>query len=140
MNATVGQLTLRTMLGRRRAMLYGNSSESRAEFLSQANKLTRTYAIALDALNRHRGKGQQKMTVEHVQVYAGGQAVVGVVNGMPAGEGVKTEVQPYAEITHAPQQEMRSPDQEREALPVRRDAERPLPHARQTIAGRAKGK
>jgi hypothetical protein len=65
----------------RRAMLHGNSAESRSEFLSQANKLTRTYAIALDALNRHRGKGQQKMTVEHVHVHAGGQAIVGQVNG-----------------------------------------------------------
>ena len=31
------------------------------------------------ALNRHRGKGQQKVTVEHVHVHAGGQAVVGIV-------------------------------------------------------------
>jgi hypothetical protein len=35
------------------------------------------------ALNRHRGKGgQQKVTVEHVHVHAGGQAVVGVVEGL----------------------------------------------------------
>jgi hypothetical protein len=34
--------------------------------LSQANKLSRTYAVLLDALNRYRGKeGQQKVTVEH---------------------------------------------------------------------------
>jgi hypothetical protein len=32
-----------------------------------------------EALNRHRGKGQQKVTVEHVHVHAGGQAVVGMV-------------------------------------------------------------
>jgi hypothetical protein len=30
----------------------------------------------LDALNRHRGKGQQKVTVEHVHVHEGGQAIV----------------------------------------------------------------
>jgi hypothetical protein len=46
---------------------------------SMANKLSRTYATQLDALNRHRGKGQQKVTVEHVHVHAGGQAVVGMV-------------------------------------------------------------
>ena len=34
--------------------------------MSQANKLSRTYAALLDALNHHRGKGQQKVTVEHV--------------------------------------------------------------------------
>jgi hypothetical protein len=36
-------------------------------------------AAPLEALNRHRGKGQQKVTVEHVHVHAGGQAVVGTV-------------------------------------------------------------
>jgi hypothetical protein len=30
-------------------------------------------------LNRHRGKGQQKVTVEHVHVHSGGQAIVGAV-------------------------------------------------------------
>jgi hypothetical protein len=29
--------------------------------------------------NRHRGKGQQKVTVEHDHVHSGGQAVVGLV-------------------------------------------------------------
>src|SRR5260221_10847271 len=29
----------------------------------QANKLSRTHAALLDALDRHRGKGQQKVTV-----------------------------------------------------------------------------
>ena len=52
----------------------------RRDNLSQANKLSRTYAVLLDALNRYRGKdGQQKVTVEHVDVHAGGQAVVGLV-------------------------------------------------------------
>jgi hypothetical protein len=49
------------------------------ENLSQANKLSRTYAVLLEALNRHRGKGQQKVTVEHVHVHSGGQAIVGTV-------------------------------------------------------------
>src|SRR5262245_52505518 len=50
----------------RRAMLGDQTFEGRRENLSQANKLSRTYAVLLDALNRHRGKGQQKVTVEHV--------------------------------------------------------------------------
>ena len=43
------------------------------ENLSQANKLSRTYAVLLDALNRHRGKGQQKVTVERTskRLYCG---------------------------------------------------------------------
>ena len=63
----------------RRAMLFEQTFGGRRENLSQANKLSRTYAVLLDALNRHRGKGQQKVTVEHVHVHSGGQAVVGMV-------------------------------------------------------------
>jgi len=36
------------------------------------------------ALDRHRGKGQQKITVEPVQVAPGGQAIVGHVQAAPA--------------------------------------------------------
>ena len=61
----------------RRAMLPEQTAEGRRENLSQANKLSRTYTILVEALNRHRGKGHQKVTVEHVHVHAGGQAVVG---------------------------------------------------------------
>src|SRR5262249_53914051 len=68
-----------TMECYRRAMLGEQTFEGRRENLSQANKLSRTYAALLDALNRHRGKGQQKVTVEHVHVHEGGQAVVGMV-------------------------------------------------------------
>jgi hypothetical protein len=63
----------------RRAMLSEQTLEGRRENLSQANKLSRTYALLLEALNRHRGKGQQKVTVEHVHVHEGGQAIVGNV-------------------------------------------------------------
>jgi hypothetical protein len=48
----------------RRAMIEGQTSVGRSEALTQANKLSRTYAGLLDTLNRHRGKGQQKVTVE----------------------------------------------------------------------------
>jgi hypothetical protein len=44
-----------------------------------AVKLLRTFTMQLEALQRYRGKGQQKVTVEHVHVNAGGQAVVGAV-------------------------------------------------------------
>jgi hypothetical protein len=68
-----------TMECYRRAMIGDQTLEGRRENLNQANKLSRTYATLIEALNRHRGKGQQKVTVEHVHVHAGGQAVVGVV-------------------------------------------------------------
>src|SRR4029078_7173270 len=63
----------------RRAMIGQQTFEGRRENLAQANNLSRTYAALVEALNRHRGKGQQKVTVEHVHVHAGGQAMVGMV-------------------------------------------------------------
>lgn len=97
----------------RRAMLPEQPFVGRSEALTQANKLSRTFATLLEALNRHRGKGQQKVTVEHVHVHAGGQAVVGVVETQGPGGLKKLEEQPHA---------VRSENPEREALPVARDA------------------
>src|SRR5215467_3627567 len=74
----------------RRAMLGEQSFEGRRENLGQANKLSRTYAVLLDALNRHRGKGQQKVTVEHVHVHEGGQAIVGTVKTPGGGDRPKS--------------------------------------------------
>jgi hypothetical protein len=128
----------------RRAMMAEQTFEGRRENLSQAIKLSRTCTILVEALNRHRGKGgQQKVTVEHVHVHAGGQAVVGVVEA-PAGAGggdrPKSEDQPHAkQIVHAPRPEVWREDKEREPVPVTGDAERPLPDARRTIAGRSEG-
>ena len=47
--------------------------------LKYADKLVGSFAALTDALNRHRGKGQQVVRVEHVTVQAGGQAIVGAV-------------------------------------------------------------
>jgi hypothetical protein len=113
----------------RRAMLGEQTFEGRREALAQANKLSRTYATLLEALNRHRGKGQQKVTVEHVNVHAGGQAVVGMVAPPPGqpggGDRNNLEEQPHAkQIANAPGQTLRCEDTEREALPVPRDGKR----------------
>ncbi len=45
------------------------------------NKLARTFTSQIEALKRYRTGGQQKMTVEHVHVHEGGQAIVGNVQG-----------------------------------------------------------
>ncbi len=63
----------------RRAMIQGQTFEGRDQNLRHGAKLLSIYARQMDALNKHRGKGQQKVTVEHVHVEAGGQAVVGHV-------------------------------------------------------------
>lgn len=43
------------------------------------NKLARTFATQMETLKHYRTGGQQKVTVEHVTVNAGGQAIVGTV-------------------------------------------------------------
>lgn len=63
----------------RRAMLEGQTLEGREANLKQAVRLTNSYVNLLGALNKHRGRGQQKIIVEHVTVEAGGQAIVGSV-------------------------------------------------------------
>lgn len=45
--------------------------------INRATKLSRTFVAQLEALNKHRNKGQQKMIVEHVHVNDGGQAIIG---------------------------------------------------------------
>ena len=113
-----------TMECHRRAMHREQSFEARREALNQANKLSRTWTTLLEALNRHRGKGQQKVTVEHVHVHAGGQAVVGAVeasHGRRTGGGVrgKSKEQRHAKpIAHAPEPALWCPDAERDAVPV----------------------
>ena len=73
------------------AMVEDQTIKSWQENLNQANKLSRTSATLLEALNKHRGKGQQKVTVEHVHVHDGGQAVVGNVEKRGGGDRTKLE-------------------------------------------------
>ena len=129
-----------TMECYRRAMIAEQSFEGRREALNQANKLSRTYTTLLEALNRHRGKGQQKVTVEHVHVHAGGQAVVGMVEAPGGGDRPKSEDQPHAkQITHASQPSMWGADRSGKPCQITSDAERAMPDARRKVSGRAEG-
>jgi hypothetical protein len=49
------------------------------------NTLARTFASQMEALKRYRTGGEQKVTVQHVTVNEGGQAVVGNVSQAPGG-------------------------------------------------------
>lgn len=115
----------------RRAMIGEQSFEGRRENLSQANKLSRTYAALLEALNRHRGKGQQKVTVEHVHVHAGGKAVVGMVASGPGqpggGDASQIEEQPHAkQIGNVGQLPLPRQDEVRSIVPISGDDQRSL--------------
>ena len=70
----------------RRAAVPGQTFEGRDMALKHAQKLMTLYARQLETLNKHRGKGQQKVTVEYVNVAAGGQAIVGTVETSRARE------------------------------------------------------
>jgi hypothetical protein len=57
------------------------------EFGNLATKLQRTFTAQMEGLGKLRRGGEQKVRVEHVNVYPGGQAVVGHVSANGRGEG-----------------------------------------------------
>ena len=84
----------------RRAALPSQTFEGRDMALKHAHKLMTLYTQQLATLNKHRGKGQQRVTVEHVNVEAGGQAIVGTVDAGAVGrqkQGTSPEALEHAE-------------------------------------------
>ena len=63
----------------------------RLEDVEALNKLARTFTMQMEALKRYRNGGEQKVTVQHVSVNEGGQAIVGnVADGAAAKKPVIT--------------------------------------------------
>jgi hypothetical protein len=126
-----------------------NSEGLWRDYMNQAGKLSRTFAMLLDALNRHRGKGMQKITVEHVHVHSGGQAVVGVVEAPGGGVQPKSGNQPNGSKTTAKTSQLAhrtvaqpavwSAETERAPMPGAGDGKRPVPDTRRPIVGRSEG-
>ena len=56
------------------------TARGRSEELRNATSAARTAANLLEAIDRHRGRGKQSVTVGQVNVETGGQAIVGNVN------------------------------------------------------------
>jgi hypothetical protein len=107
----------------RRAMISEQTFEGWRESLTQGSKLSRTFAALVEALDRHRTRGQQRITVEHVTVNAGGQAIVGSVTpGVQNHQKFEEQTSETREITHEPSLSLRGPDPERETVPVARGA------------------
>jgi hypothetical protein len=85
---------------------------------SAFNKLTRTFAMQIEALKRYRVGGEQKVTVQHVTVGEGGQAIVGnVTQGQTEGAPKKAKASP-AHLTEAKMTPMPSVDASLERVPV----------------------
>jgi hypothetical protein len=86
----------------RRAMLPEQTAYGYDTSLKHGAKLSQVYAALLQALDKHRGKEQQRVKVEHVHVYQGGQAIVGAVT-QGGGARPNIEDQPHGPaITHEP--------------------------------------
>jgi hypothetical protein len=65
-----------------------SSAEKRNDDTERACKFLALYIQQVDAMQRLKGKaGRQRVTVEHVNVHAGGQAIVGTVTARGPGEG-----------------------------------------------------
>lgn len=113
-----------------RAAQGGTTVELAAFHQTAANRLLRIFTTQLDALNRHRGRGpsEQRVTVEHVHVHAGGQAVVGAVNTEP-----RTGGNDRYRVTRPPltvrRQDTRGP------VRCHADGERPMPTPRRVVVG-----
>ena len=104
----------------RRAALSEQTFVGRELGLKYGDKLVRSFAALTDALNRHRGKGQQVVRVEHVTVQAGGQAIVGAVTQGGGGGHQESEDQAHAQaaLAHAPEPALRGPNPQREPVPI----------------------
>ena len=127
-NITLLELVARTR-GAIAGHLYQGSGIKRLDVLGNlTNKFMRTFAIQIEALARKRRKGEQTVTVKHVNIHAGGQAVVGNVTHR-SGRGVtKNERRPYGDKPEKPKirkiparPSMQSANQERNRVPVTSD-------------------
>jgi hypothetical protein len=64
------------------------------------NKLTRTFAMQMEALKRYRSGAEQKVTLQHVSVADGGQAIVGNVTQVPREKGQEQAAAPPPALTN----------------------------------------
>ncbi|MEH6474682.1 MAG: hypothetical protein V7727_03285 [Sneathiella sp.] len=100
-NDSIESLLAAQMVVTHNAAMDALATLKQVEYLKQSNsaaniasKFMNLYIRQMEALNKHRGKGQQKMTVEHVHVNEGGQAIIGTVEG--GGGKTKKGGQPHA--------------------------------------------
>jgi hypothetical protein len=83
------------------------------------SRLAGALVSCAEALDKHRGRGQQVVRVEHVHVHPGGRAVVGAVSHGGRGDGAEIEHQPHApRLAHEPSAPMRGEDAAREPVPA----------------------
>jgi hypothetical protein len=82
------------------------------------NKLTRTFAMQMEALKRYRTGAEQKVTLQHVSVADGGQAIVGNVTQVPREKGQEQTAAPPRALTDTNVVPMPSIDKSKEQEPL----------------------
>ncbi len=131
------------------ASLYNGGIETLPQQDSAAltlSRLQRAFTTQIDSLSNMRRGGRQKVVVEHVHIYPGGQAIVGDVTHVGRGVSGENEQQAHATddkraLAFTPGAEMRCTNEEREALPVAGgERQEALPDARRSARlGSAEG-
>ena len=88
------------------------------------NKLMRTYATQMETLKRYRTGGEQKVTVQHVSVSEGGQAIVGNVTQTPRDNALSQGTASRPALTDAKTAPMPPIDEKKDGalIPTRRKA------------------
>ena len=71
----------------KRALLSKQTVEGVSANVSRASRLMRTFCAQVEALQRYRNAGQSTVTVQHVTVGEGGQAIIGNVEKGGGGSG-----------------------------------------------------
>jgi hypothetical protein len=112
------------------------------EYGTLATKLSRTMTAQIEALGKLRRGGEQTVRVEHVHVYEGGQAVVGVVNtqGGQGADGKRGRQSYGPDVAAAIGPALLGQDPQGNGVPVPSNA-RPekVPHPRRRQPRRTKG-
>jgi hypothetical protein len=128
------------------ARLYSGATETIPQQDSAAltlSRLQRAFTTQMDALSNMRRGGRQKVVVEHVHVYPGGQAIVGNVTHPGRGVSDENGGQSHATddkraIAASGSVPMWCPDPPREALPVPScEGQEALPDARRGAGQRS---
>ena len=83
------------------------------------NKLARTYIMQMETFKRYRTGGEQKVTVQHVSVSEGGQAIVGNVTQPAGGTAPEKPVTTTPALTDTRQQAMPVIKTPAQVLPLR---------------------
>jgi hypothetical protein len=138
----VANVVLLELIARTRGAVAGHRYEGngikRLDVLGNlTTKFMRTYTMQVEALTRKRRKGQQKIWVKHVHVYAGGQAIVGNVSHRGGRGTAKNEQRPYEREKAEPATRtvsecpaVRGANEEWETLPGTSDEKGALPVTR----------